>query len=319
MRTFATLGLALALASGCAVAHTRRDDAGSVVGVGGSGGRGNSSFLALDGARAFFLDREARAARIVELGAGRSAPRSLAAADPYVYPWVASEDGGFYWLEVRSGGLSVLGARADVPAHLVARGDVGPVGMTVDDGRVYFGRQSAREGRIDLLEVEVATGAERTLTDCAGILGIALDEDTLYATTCRAAGGVWSVPRAGGRPTPLAQSTFCPFTIALDDTRVFYVDTFGDDAGGFAVMAVPKEGGTPERLTHSDGLAFAVHEGSLFVLDGAALVEIALDGSGRRIHVAHVEGGVGVAADASRVYYTAHTSEGGLGFFSVDR
>lgn len=319
MRTRTALALALGLTSGCALAHTRGEGDGSVVTVGGSGGTGASSFLAVDGAHAFFLDREARAARLVALGPQRSAMRSLATADPYVYPWVASEGGAFYWLEVRSGGLSVVGARTDVPAHLVAQGDVGPVGMTVADGHVYFGRQSSREGRIDLLEVDVATGSERVLTDCAGILGIALDEDTLFATTCRAAGGVWSVPRAGGRPTPIAESTFCPFTIALDDTRVFYIDRFGDDAGGFAVMAVPKEGGTPERLTHSDGLAFAVHEGSLFALDGGALVEIALDGSGRRVRVPHVEGGVGVAADGAHVYYTARTLEGGLRLYTVDR
>lgn len=321
MRTLARLGLGLTLAlgSGCAVAHTRSEGDGPSITVGGSGGSGVSPFLAIDGQRAFFLDREARSARLVELGPYGTSARSLAAADPYVYPWVASEGGSFYWLEVRSGGLSVIGARTDVPAHMVAQGDVGPVGMTAYDGCVYFGRESEREGRIDLLEVDVASGRERTLTDCAGILGIALDDDTLYATTCRAAGGVWSVPRAGGRPTPIAESTFCPFTIALDDTRVFYVDTFGDDAGGFAVMAVPKEGGTPERLTHTDGLAFAVHEGSLFVLDGSALVEVPLDGSPRRVRVPRVEGGVGVAADASHVYYTARPAGGDLRLFAIDR
>jgi hypothetical protein len=318
MRRSLVLALAaLLLPTGCARAHTR-EERGVTFTVGGSGGRGTSAYLALEGDRAFFVDREAGAARVVDLADPSMRARTLAAADAYVYPWVASERGAFYWLAVR-GGLAVVGARADRPAHLVAQGDVGPVGLAVDDGRVYFGRQSQREGRIDLLEIDPATGRERTLTDCSGVLGIALDEDTLFATTCRASGGVWRIPRAGGHPVPIAASTFCPITIALDDTRVFYVDAFGDDAGGFAVMAVPKEGGTPHRLTHTDGLAFAVHEGSVFAFDGGALVEIPLDGAPRRVRVPHVEGGVGVAADASHLFYTATDGGHDLALHALDR
>lgn len=316
-RSFALAVAALLLVVGCARAHTRVED-GAVITTGGSGGRGTSAYLALDGGRAFFVDREAGAARLVDVADPSMRARTLAATDGYVYPWVASEHGTFYWLEIR-GGLSVVGARTDRAAHLVAQGDIGPVGLAVDDGRVYFGREAQREGRIDLLEIDTASGYERTLTDCAGVLGIALDEDTLFATTCRAAGGVWRIPRTGGHPTPIAASTFCPITIAIDDTQVFYVDAFGDDAGGFAVMAVPKEGGTPRRLTHTDGLAFAVHEGSVFALDGGALVEIVLEDGARRVRVPHVEGGVGVAADESHLFYTATDGGRELVLHALDR
>jgi hypothetical protein len=294
---------------GCARAHTRSEPGGHAV-LGSSGGSGSSAYLAVDDGHLFFVDRALGAARTV--ATDTMSPTTLTAADVYTYPFVAADRTGFYWLEIR-GGLSVVTARAHDPASTIAaRGDVGPVGLAVDDGLLYFARSDATSDRIDLLEVTLATERERVLTSCAGVLGIAVDEETLFATTCRSDGGVWRIARAGGPRTPIARSTFCPMTIAIDDTRVYYTDSFGGTSGDFAVLSVPKEGGEPTLVTPTDGLAFAVHDGSVFAFDGGALVEVPIDGSPRTLLADGLHGAMGVAADDAHVFYTAADATGAL-------
>lgn len=312
-----SLVLALVSSIGCGRAHTRSEPGSNVETVGGSGGSGASAYLAIADEHLFFVDHARGAARVAPASTLRA--RTLASASVYAYPFVAADPSGLYWLEVR-GGLSVVTARMDEHAsRLAAQGDIGPVGLAVDAGLLYFARQEPNGERIELLEITLASGQTRVLTECGGVLGIAVDEDTLFATTCRSEGGVWRIARAGGPRTPIARSTFCPITIALDDTRVFYVDSFAGVSGDFAVMSVPKEGGEPVRVTPSDGLAFAVHEGAVFAFDEGALVEVPLDGSARRVLVPHVEGAMGVAADAAHVYYTASDDTGALALRSVAR
>lgn len=319
-RTVRIALLSTLVAAGCGRAHTRSAGSSSEI-LGGSGGSGGSAYLAIDDGRLFFVDRALDAARGVSIADPYAAmpATTLAPADVYTYPFVAADAGAYYWLEVRDG-LSVVTTR--LGAHgsaMAAHGDVGPVGLAVDAGLLYFAREQPTGGRIDLLEITLATGGERVVTDCTGVLGIAVDEDTLYATTCRTEGGVWRIARAGGPRVPIARATFCPMTIAIDDTRVFYVDSFGGVSGDFAVLSVPKEGGEPSLVTRTDGLAFAVRDGSVFAFDDGALVEVALDGGARTVLARDLEGAMGVAADDAFVYYTAVGARGALAVHAVAR
>lgn len=307
---------------GCARSHTRSvSDGPSIEVLGSSGGSGSSAYLAAQGGRLFFVDRALGAARTVAIDGASTEMRAstFATADVYTYPFVAMDAGAFYWLEVR-GGLSVVTARLDSPrSTIAARGDIGPVGLAIDGGLLYFARQQTGSERIDLLEIELASGHERVVTDCSGVLGIAVDEDHLFATTCRSEGGVWRVARAGGPRVPIAHHTFCPMTIAIDDTRVYYVDSFGGVSGDFAVLSVPKEGGEPTLVTPTDGLAFAVRDGSVLAFDEGALVEVAIDGGARTVLAQGITGAMGVAADDDHVYYTAADASGALVAHAVAR
>lgn len=312
---------ALTLGAGCARSHTRSAPGSSTETIGSSGGSGSSAYLAIQDQRLFFVDRASGAARTVPIDAAAGTMRAttLTSADVYTYPFVATGETGFYWLEIR-GGLSVVTARlGSTESAIAAHGDVGPVGLAVDGGLLYFARQAPTSERIDLLEIELATGHERVVTDCSGVLGIAVDEDDLFATTCRSEGGVWRVARSGGPRVPIARSTFCPMTIAIDDTRVYFVDSFGGVSGDFAVLSVPKEGGEPTLVTRTDGLAFAVHDGSVLAFDEGALVEVPIDGSPRTVLAQGIERAMGVAADDGHVYYTAADASGALVVHAVAR
>jgi hypothetical protein len=189
------------------------------------------------------------------------------------------------------------------PSAMVAASNGGQYGsIAVDREHVYFSPAGTQE----LAEMTLATGVTSTLAETS-VLGLALDGDQIFGTSCEG-GGVWRVPKAGAPRVTLVHDALCPLTIATRGNYVYYVDQPRSPPNVHgALFRVPRDGGTSEQLAPIDGKQFAVDATSAYAFQSGALVRIPLDKS-PTTKLADVAGGLGIAVDDARVYWITNNN-----------
>ncbi len=194
------------------------------------------------------------------------------------------------------------------PSAMVATGEGGPIDVAVDGEHIYFARQRTppQQGG-ELVEMTLGTGVTRTVAN-AWALGLALDGDQIFGTSCTAGApgdGVWRVSKAGGAPVALVHDAYCPITIAIRGNYVYYADAPNATVGtaAWALWRVPRDGGTKEMLAPIDGTVFAVDATNAYAFQSRALIRIPLDKS-PSAKLTDVNSGRGIAVDDARVYWT---------------
>ena len=118
------------------------------------------------------------------------------------------------------------------------------------------------------------------VADSRPAIGMAIDDTEIFATSC-GLNGVWRVSRSGGELVTLVEDTFCPFGVALDDQNIYFPDrvVHEDRSTQMGVFRIPRSGGTPELVTHTDGISFAVLDGYVYTVRDGFLVRARADGS----------------------------------------
>jgi hypothetical protein len=291
----------------------------------GGGGTGSSNYLAIDESALYWLD--------IELGTVIMQPReaeaatALASSDTsLVDANVAINEADLFW-------ISYLGSLA-VERIPLGGGDVermaevvgGPFGIAVDAASLYFTRlySSLVPDETDprLVEVSLETGRERVIADSRPALAVAIDGTDIFATSC-GLNGVWRVPRSGGEPVTLVEDTHCALALALDDQSIYFADRVVHEARStqMGVFRVPRIGGAPELVTHTDGLSFAVLDGYVYTVRDGILVRARADGSSvtELAPAAPRVGGIpaAVAVDDRLAYWTEPDDTGALVLRSI--
>lgn len=297
------LAALVASLAGCPRSHERRprDDGGSEL--------ASSASLVIDEASLYWGDPGRGA--IVRAPRGGGAVTVLSPAEPALYAPLAVTSTDVVWVDAGDGievyRVALGGGRraliADVPA--------GPIGVAADDTHVYFSGGSSATG---LLEVALAGGGERVVWPEIFALGLRLDGDDIFGTTCGRE-GVWRVARDGSGRSRLVPGAFCPITLALDARYVYfsdYAEPTMPGLGGTRIFRAPRSGGAATPLTLSEGLAFAVHRGTVYVALEGAMLAVAGEG-GARTEIAPAGADVrGVAVDDDLVYWTEAAEDGAL-------
>lgn len=270
----------------------------------------SSASLAIDATSLYWAD--SGRGSIVRAPRGGGPVTLLAPATPALYAPLTVTATDVLWVDAGGESIEVFrvpiggGARA-----LVAAGHGGPIGIAADAEHAYFSRSV---GGFDLLEVAFAGGAERVVAPDVAALGLRLDEDDLFGTSC-GPDGVFRIARATGRRTVLVPASFCPVTLSIDATHVYfsdYAEPTMPGVGGSGIFRAARAGGVASRVTLSAGLAFAVHRGHVYVSLDRSIVEVSGDGL-RAIEVAPAGGTVrGIAVDDDFVYWTEEAEDGAL-------
>jgi hypothetical protein len=197
-------------------------------------------------------------------------------------------------------------------AALVATGNAGPIGITTDDDYLYHTRADAND-EPELVEVALSTGEERVVDRGQHALGLALDGDDLFGTSCSAehpGDGVWRVPRAGGDRVIVVPNTYCPIAIAVVGEHVYFADKadVNDPAAVRGVLRAPATGGSAQFVTAS--AAFAVADGFVYAVQDDAIVRVSA--KGEVVAVARASGAVGIAIGDDTLYWTERDAAGAL-------
>lgn len=302
------LGLVLGLAlvsslAGCALSHERRPyEAGGPE-------RASSASLAIDETSLYWGDPGRGA--VVRAPRGGGAVTVLAPAEPALYAPLALTASDVVWVDSGDGidvyRVPLAGGRR----ALVAEGSGGPIGLAADATHAYFARGS---GAFDLLEVALAGGAERVVSPDLPALGLRIDGGDLFGTSCGPA-GVWRVARDGSDRSMLVPGAFCPITLALDARYVYfsdYAEPTMPGLGGTRIFRAPRTGGVATPLTLSQGLAFAVHRGTVYVAHEGSMLAVSSEG-GAATEIAPTGADVrGVAVDDDLVYWTEAAEDGAV-------
>jgi hypothetical protein len=198
---------------------------------------------------------------------------------------LALDDTRVYWLDydyaacsgdagscIRTNGKVMSVAKTGGVTTTLASGQVEPIGIAVDDGRVFwtnsgFPGYPSYDGTV--LSVAKTGGSVVTLASGQGwASGIAVDATDVYWTAspydcpdgggCSVVGNVMRMSKAGGGPTTLAAGNWflADSSLVLDATDVYWSQAFVVGA----VMRVPKGGGKVSTLKSPflDGLLGAI-------------------------------------------------------------
>jgi hypothetical protein len=214
-----------------------------------------------------------------------------------------------------------------VPPQLIATGQNAPVAVQVDSRNAYWVNSRVFEGEPgDIRSApKVGGGPVRDFEEKILDIGfIALDEKRVYWTQGGAdpgIGGIRSKSKLGGEPVDLVTNRRV-FAMALADTQIYFAspDNGGqilrvaDSGGVVSVLASNVEPGldnTPLVAIGGDKVFFTQSE---FEVDCQGLVRYVPRNGGTVKNVAkEICGLLGLAADATAVYWAEFDSEAGVG------
>jgi hypothetical protein len=139
------------------------------------------------------------------------------------------------------------------------------------------------------------------------VRSMAVDASSAYWMVDDATDGnrlINKVPLDGGPPTMLVFDQTIE-NIAIDDSSLYWVRMeMGTTTWTSTIMAVPLDGGSPRTLANGGESGIAVGAGGVYWLTGSAVMEVSRDG-GTPATLASVQSWpVGMAVDATCVYWT---------------
>lgn len=242
---------------------------------------------------------------VFELGNAVGIVGGLAAGGDRVW-WVSGNNvASVGYMDRCGGGGATASTPPGDPANVVAdaRGACWSVLQTLDAG------VGQGDGTIDCFE---SGSAISLATRRHAPLGIALDDATVFWAEQRGIfdmGGVFSVPRAGGAPSHLADIAFSGEpALTIDHQRVYV-------GGGGGVLSVPKAGGTLTSLAQGvwDVRSVVVDDVNVYFSDVDAphlsqpghVLAVPKSGGATRILAAEDHVGNEIATDGLYVYYVA--------------
>jgi hypothetical protein len=218
-------------------------------------------------------------------------------------------------------------AAVTVPPQLIATGQDAPVAPVVDDRTAYWVNSRVFEGEPgDIRSApKVGGGPVRDFEQKVLDIGfLAIDSKRVYWTQGGAdpgVGGIRSKAKLGGAPADLVSNRRV-FAMALADTQIYFASPddggqivrVADSGGALTVLASNVEPGldnTPLVAIGGDKVFFTQSE---FGTDCQGLVRYVPRSGGTVKNVAkEVCGLLGLAADATAVYWTEFDAEAGVG------
>jgi hypothetical protein len=199
------------------------------------------------------------------------------------------------------GGVSVFGTSTGGPIAMVAAGDQL---YYAPDEHSDAGRFSSR-----IAVEDVASTNDRTLSSGRAAIGLAANDDYVYATSCSRPGdGVFREPVGGGERETLVHDTYCPYSVALDERYVYYFDEVPREAAPDSptfIFRVPLAGGVAIPIAPASVKAFTLDDRYLYVVQGAGIVRISKNGAAAPRVLASPDPKTvrGVATDSRFVYW----------------
>ncbi len=225
---------------------------------------------------------------------------------------IALDATSVYWLNADLRLVEKCGkdgtARTTVASNLV-----GPVGIAVSDGYVYF--SDTNYSYVDnkygaVLRVPLQGGNVQTIVgNVWGVAGLAVDATDVYYVN-DSDGSVWRVPKAGGAPTALvgpSSNQSGAFMLAVDDDSVYFATDGFNDADK-AIRKVSKSGGVVSTLVPSYWATdLALDQGNVYYVEWATgdLMKVSKSGGAP---ATVVSGAVAtVAVDATNAYFSYYS------------
>lgn len=240
-------------------------------------------------------------------------------------------DERFAYLAVRgdpgrhNGSIVKVPLSGGAPIEL-SRGDESPMGIALDEGRVYFtsGGADHYAGLVTRVDKD-GTGKTVIERGLEWPNGIAVDGDAVYwteggngdgstAPDDRVGARVMRVDKSGGAPSVLAMRQRNPESIAVDATHVYWTNSGGSAGAVGGVMRVPKHGGAPQLVARADdavpstypspGLAIDANNVYWTSTKSGRVMAVAKTGGATRELSHETSGPLAIATDGTFVYWT---------------
>jgi hypothetical protein len=280
-------------------------------------GLSGSASLAIDEDALYWFDGAAGlVARRARSGGEREV---LATATLSANPFVERDHRNLYWVDGNNAGpffrsVPVGGGASAV----VAVGNGGPPGFA-SSGAVFVLARFAADGEsAELVELDLAEQRSRVLIEGYFALDVLVRGDDLWVTACRPDGLVHVDRRVGVR-TAIVDDAGCPFTVAVQGDRLYYVDFTPDAGSGYDLRSVPLHGQAPSQsLAAIDGVEFATDAHAAYAFADGMLVRVAFDGSAPT-QLAEPTQPYGVAVDETHVFWLEPDESGALVVQSVTK
>src|SRR5262249_43055977 len=124
---------------------------------------------------------------------------------------------------------------------LIAGHQNGPRQIAVDDDAIYWLNDGTRgEGKAGIMQAQKRGGDVKALVEGDGIFAFAIASTTLYFLAPRA-GKLSKVPKSGGEPRALVETSGIRRGLALDEDTVYWPENEG-------IFRIPKAGGKPQQI-----------------------------------------------------------------------
>jgi hypothetical protein len=203
---------------------------------------------------------------VMKVPAGGGNVTKLATATMFGAGAVAVAATSVYWADGAGAVMKVpIGGGSSTPLAKNAS----PISMAADATSVYWMDQPSGSNSVkNVMKVPIAGGQVTTLVSGVGVGPIALDATHVYWID-ETAKEIMRVPINGGPATSVATVSGAPFSLAVDETSVYWTNL---DAMG-TVMKAPKAGGEPESIAlgHGFSTGIAVDATSVYWTDGGGL------------------------------------------------
>lgn len=232
-----------------------------------------------------------------------------------------ADGSSLYWTTVAlgTGGLWKMPSAGGMPAKLADTGINAtdwPEGLFVRSGIAYWSGYQA-QNVYDARVFSIAPGAMLAQHDVSALgsyaQSVAADADHVYFTTNQAGspgGAVARIPLAGGGPEKLADATYRPFGLAIDDTHLYFADVDYTSSPSGSIRRVPKSGGAVETLVTGafGGYALAVDDTNVYFTDYepscGAVRSVPKGGGNAMVLASSQDMPLGIAVDDAFVYWT---------------
>jgi hypothetical protein len=242
---------------------------------------------------------------VVVLASGNDACARNIVVDATSVYWTA-DDGS-----VNEGSVMKVPIDGGTPTTL-ASGQSSPWGVAVDATRVYWFN---RGGSVMKVPLEGGSPVILASEQVISTGSLALDAARLY---WGGNGGIAAMPLEGGTPE-LILSAGSPTIFGVDSTSVYFASansgSIWTDANVSGILKAPLDGGAAVSLAPGTSLAGTLQGTSLYYLVGQDVMTVPIVGGAPVTLASSNEPPLGIAADSTRVYWTANLqsfADGGL-------